>query len=219
MSSERGGRTTPRPDMLGEEPALDYLYESNEPVIGTVPCARGTIFVGFRHAVDSIWGARGLAQVSEHLPEEVRRATLENVVVNTEWIPETHVVAWYEALWAGPCESRRDKFTLALDRMLDFGFGRVRKVFLSMARPATILERAPTFWRYDHTHGYLRIAAGDTMARVALSEHPYTANSLSCMAIAEVYRYCATLTRARNVTSSHYRESTGTLVVRLRWEP
>jgi hypothetical protein len=216
MTSDHGQT----PDALGgEEPALDVLYESREPVIGKVPCARGTIFVGFKHAVESVWGAYGIAQVARALPPAVRSDTLENVVVNTQWLPETHVLAWYDALWNGPCEGRREKLALALDRMIDFGFGRVRRVFLSMAQPSTIFERAPTFWRYDHTHGSLSVSAGETMARVTLRDHPYTENSLSCMAVAEIYRYCCALTRVRNVTSSHYRESEGALVVRLRWEP
>ena len=209
----------PMLDALGEEPALDQVYASNAPVVGDQPCARGTIFVGFKHAVHGVWGEHGVASVAAALSPEVRSQTLERVVLNTEWLPESYVLAWYEALWSGPCEQRRERLALALDRMLDFGFGRVRRVFLSMAKPSTIFEQAPSLWRYDHTHGTLSVAAGETMARLCLRGHPYTENSLSCMAIAEIYRYCVALSRARNVTSTHYRDEDGALVVRLRWEP
>ena len=219
MSSNRHFNSSPNSDALGDEPTLENLYESNEPAVGDDPCARGTIFVGFKHAVEAIWGKQGLDTVAAALPSDVRVQTLETVVVNTQWLPEAFVLSWYEALWTGPCERRRDRFALALDRMMDLGFGRVRRVFLAMAQPSTIFERAPAFWRYDHTHGFLSVAAGNTMARVCLRAHPYTENSLSCMAIAEIYRYCVALCRVRNVTSSHYRDEAGSLVVRLRWEP
>jgi hypothetical protein len=46
----------------------------------------------------------------------------------------------------------------------------------------------------------------------------YTETSLSSLAISEIYRYCASLTRVRQVTESHFRNGGGTLVVTLRWK-
>ncbi|HKP59193.1 MAG TPA: hypothetical protein VJV78_20865 [Polyangiales bacterium] len=42
--------------------------------------------------------------------------------------------------------------------------------------------------------------------------------ALACLANAEIYRYCVTLCRAKNVAELHYREAGGSLVVRLRWQ-
>lgn len=197
----------------------DKTYAIDAPVEGTEMRARGTIFVAFREAVISLWGDRGIASVASGLPAIVRKETLESVVVSTEWVPEAHVLAWYEALWGGPCQRRTDLFCLVLDRMLDLGFGRVRRVFLSMANPATIFSRAPALWRYDHTHGHLTVEASPSAARLRLVEHPYTESPLSCLAVAEIYRYCTALTRVKSVQGSHFRDPNGGLVVRLRWVP
>jgi hypothetical protein len=202
-------------------PSLPVVYEKfyadDTPALGDAPRARGTILVAFREAVVGLWGAKGLSAVSARLSAAVRNDTLDGVVVSSEWVPEGHVIAWYDALWSGPCERRTDLFNLVIDRMLDLGFGRVRRVFLSMASPATIFTRAPSLWRYDHTHGQLTVEAGPAVARLCLSNHPYIDSPLSCLAVAEVYRYCTALTRVKSVTATHFREPDGSLIVRLRY--
>ncbi|MDB4991612.1 MAG: hypothetical protein JWN04_6790 [Myxococcaceae bacterium] len=180
--------------------------------------ARGTILVGFRHALVDIYGAPGLASVAERLPVEVRYDTIDSLLVNTEWLPEAHVMAWYEALWLGPCKQTRSAFEAVIDRMMDFGFGRIRKALLALADPSVVVVKAGTLWRYDHTHGELTVEADDKSARLRLEHHPYAENPLSCLATAEVYRYCAALCRVRNVVASHYREASGALIVRVRWD-
>ena len=197
----------------------ENLQYDSPPILDGEMLARGTIFVGFRAAVLDLWGARGMEHLASRLPPDVRRDTVSNLVVSTQWLPETHVLAWYEALWTGPCEEIRESFARVLDRMLDCGFGRIRKAFLAFAKPAMIFEKAPTLWRYDHTHGLLTVMLGGRSARLRLEQHPYVDNPLSCMAAAEIYRYCVTLCRARNVTETHYRDADGALIVRLRWDP
>lgn len=185
---------------------------------GTEMLARGTIFVGFREAAQHVYGPDGLASLAALLPEDVRRQTIENLVLSVGWYPERFVLAWYEALWMGPCRERRERFFAVLDRMMDFGFGRVRRSLLALANPSTIVVKAPALWRYDHTHGDLTVEAGEGAARVCLRNHPYTDNPLACLAIAEIYRYCVALCRARDVTETHYRDNQGALVVRVRWD-
>jgi hypothetical protein len=180
--------------------------------------ARGTIFVGFRQAVLDIFGQDGLQALSALLPVDVRYDTIDTLLVSSEWLPEAHVMAWYEALWTGPCQRQRAQFALVLDRMMDFGFGRIRKALLGLADPSFVIAKATTLWRYDHTHGDLTAEHDDSSVRLRLENHPYTENPLSCLATAEIYRYCAALCRVRNVVASHYREPSGALIVRLRWE-
>lgn len=180
--------------------------------------ARGTMLAGFREATLKLWGRGGLESVALLLPADVRKQTLESVVLDGAWFPETFVLAWYEALWSGPCLHRRDAFVAVLNRMMDVGFGRVRKSLLARARPSAIAIEAGALWRHDHTHGDLTIEAGEGAARVRLERHPYTDNPLSRLAIAEIYRYCVALCRVREVSEMHYREPSGALVVRVRWE-
>lgn len=182
-------------------------------------CARGTILMAFNDAALQLWGAQGGKKIGERLPEAVRAETLDVSTVNLTWVPEDYVLAWYDAVWHGPCDQKRDEFIRFLNRMMDHGFGRVRKAFLGFAKPAMILKRAPTLWRHDHTHGVLTVEALEaSSAKVKLVDHPYTTTSLACLATAEIYRYCVTLCQAKNVSVVHYREPGGALVVSLRWQ-
>lgn len=185
---------------------------------GSEMLARGTILAGFREATVHCFGEDGLARVSAELPAEVYERTVERIVLNVGWYPERYVLAWYEALWSGPCDHARDKFVMVLDRMMDCGFGRVRRSLLSFASPSVIFNRAPSLWRYDHTHGDLTSECGAGVGRVRLAHHPYTENPLSCLAIAEIYRYCVALSRAKAVSETHYRDESGVLIVRIRWD-
>jgi hypothetical protein len=193
-------------------------YHDDAPAIGATSSARGTILVAFREALVAAYGAEGLEMVAKRLPREVRAATIDDLLVGVAWLPESYVLSWYEALWSGPCEGRSERFCTLLDGMLDRGFGRIRRAFLKLASPETILAKAPSLWRYDHTHGRLSAEVGTGVARVRLEDHVYTSTSLSCLAISEIYRYCASLTRVRQVSESHFRNGGGALVVTLRWK-
>jgi hypothetical protein len=197
---------------------FERVYDDSGPVVGTESAARGTILLAFREAVLERYGSQGLADVAQRLPRDVRAATLDNLLLDVTWMPETHVLAWYDALWKGPCEGSSDNFCTLLDAMLNLGFGRVRRAFLKLASPETILARAPGLWRYDHSHGRLIAEVGSGVARVRLEDHIYTSTPLSCLAISEIYRYCASLTRVRHVSESHFRNGSGTLTVTLRWK-
>lgn len=183
------------------------------------PRARGTILASFREAAVELWGAEGLAQIAAALPAEVRADTVDRIVVHLEWLPERYVMSWYEAVWNGPAARAAPSFARFLDRMMDRGFGRVRKLFLSLVTPATMLDKAPDLWRHDHTHGELTIEHSVGTAKVRLQDHPYTTTPLARIAIAEIYRYCLSLGRARDVTETHYTDDQGALVLTLKWRP
>jgi hypothetical protein len=200
-----------------DEPGVENLDIAAVPQTGS--CARGTIMMAFRDAANRLWGEAGTREIGSRLSPAVRAETLDVAAVNLVWVPETYVLEWYQAVWDGPCEARSEAFRIYLDRMLDSGFGRVRKAFLSLAKPATILARAPSLWRHDHTHGVLTVEGlKSDSVRVRLDNHLYTSTPLGCMAVAEIYRYCIALCRVNDATEIHYREPNGALVVRLRWQ-
>ena len=181
---------------------------------------RGTVLMACRDAALSCFGELGLAQLGAHLSDAARRDTVEVAAASLNWMPEAYVLEWYEALWLGPCDKRRDLFLRFLDRMIDAGFGRIRKTLVALATPSMILNKAPSLWEHDHSHGQLQLVALDEgSARVSLSTHPYVETSLSRLATAEIYRYCLSLCRVRDVVEVHYREPNGALVVCLRWSP
>ena len=62
------------------------------------PCARGTIFVGFRSTARELFGEPGLVAIADHLSPEARHDTIERDVLAVEWLPERHVMGWYDAV-------------------------------------------------------------------------------------------------------------------------
>lgn len=181
------------------------------------PCARGMILVGFRDAVRTLWGDSGLEQIRRLLPEEVRRETVERQVLPVEWLPERYVMAWYDAAFRGPAGESWKQFAAFLDKMMDLGFGRVRKLLIGAISPETMLDKAVDLWRHDHTHGVLRIQVSGQTAVATLQDHPYTTTAVSRFAIAEIYRYCLSLSRAHDVVMEHKHEA-GSVHVHLKWE-
>lgn len=181
---------------------------------------RGTVLMACREAALACFGELGLSQLGTHLSEAARRETVEVAAASLDWMPEAYVLEWYQALWLGPCDKRRDLFLKFLNRMIDAGFGRIRKTLVGLASASMILNKAPSLWEHDHSHGQLRLVALEKgSARVSLSTHPYVQTSLSRLATAEIYRYCLSLCRVRDVVEVHYREPSGALVVCLRWTP
>src|SRR5262245_28555750 len=89
-----------------------------EPSLTGEMCARGTILMAFREAAMELWGEAGLRDIGQRLPEAARAETLDISTVNLAWVPEAYVLAWYDAVWRGPCEQQRDAFRQFLNSML-----------------------------------------------------------------------------------------------------
>lgn len=168
------------------------------------PRARRTIFVGFRKAAIQLWGDAGLAEIGRLMPDEVRETTVDNVVVVGEWQPERYVMAWYDAVMSGPAKGDRAAFAKFIDRMMDAGFGSVRKLLLQLATPEQVASQSTELWRHDHTHGILTWKQIDeNNSLFVLKDHPYTTTLLGRLAVTEIYRYATELTRVKNVTAWH----------------
>lgn len=182
------------------------------------PCARRTIFAGFRHAATDVFGSSGLHQIAELMSEEGRQRCIDAVVIHEEMLPERFVLEWYEAAWSGPAERDRERYHLFLARMMDHGFGRVRKFLLGMATPALLAEKSSGLWRHDHTHGELTYQiTGERSLQLKLRDHVYVETPLARSSIAEIYRYAMSLSRHKNVTSRHFLDDERTLLVNIDW--
>lgn len=157
-----------------------------------------------RRAVVQLWGEDGLNAVGRNLPEDARQATVDSVVVLEDWLPERFVMAWYDAVMLGPAKDDRNLFRTFIDRMMDFGFGAVRKLLLQLASPEQMASRCADLWRHDHSHGTLsskRIA--QNVYLFVLEEHVYTTTALSRLAVVEIYRYALQLTGPKDATAQH----------------
>jgi hypothetical protein len=185
------------------------------PALQAVPLVRNTIIVGFRQAASSLWGPQALEHIASLLPPESRHTASATPEL---WLPEQFVLDWYVAAFKGPCDGKTDAFLQFIDRMMDHGFGRIRKFLLGMIGPKDLVLKAPELWRHDHTTGVLKTEADSKGGRVILENHIYNTTMLSRTAIAEVYRYAAALSRVREVKSRHHLTPDGSLEVFLSWQ-
>jgi hypothetical protein len=187
-------------------------------VLVSEPSARRTIFAAFRLAAVDVFGPRGIEEIGGLMSEEARQRCLDPVVVHEEMLPERFVLEWYECTWAGPASRSRATYHRFLDRMMDHGFGRVRKLLLGLATPVILAHKAAELWRHDHSHGELAFEMlGDRSLRARLSDHPYVETPLARSSIAEIYRYAMSLTRAKAVTERHFLADERTLTVHMEW--
>jgi hypothetical protein len=170
-------------------------------------------------AVVQLWSRAGLDEAAALLPAETREATLDVPAMAASWVAERHVIAWGHAIWEGPARRERAAYEQFIDRQIDLSFGRIRRFMLSVVSPATLLEKAPAIWREDHTHGDVATEVlGRNEGIWKLANHPFTSTPQLRASMAEVVRYCISLTNATGVTAMHTLEHGCILVVRVRWQ-
>ena len=135
-----------------------------------------------------------------------------------DWIPVDLVVSLCERLWDGPMAHNHATLRAWTDRMLDHGFGRVRRVFLSIATPASVVRRAGELWRGEFSDGRLvAYSTSETSARVSLHEHVFLETELMRDVVAESYRYALELAGGKGARETHAVRDNGVLVVELNW--
>ena len=180
------------------------------------PMLRRFYFVALRDAAHELWGPDAVRTIVAALPPEEREESLDESL--RDWCSERLVIAWGHASWEGP--ARRDRATMnrLLQRHVDLGFGRIRRMLLRLASPERLFEKLPDFWRHDHTHGVLDVRVEGRLGVVSLREHPYSAAPQMRAAVAEIFRHTVQLMRARKVTETHALDPTGALVLNIRWE-
>jgi hypothetical protein len=164
-----------------------------------------------------LWGEFGWREVASALAPEVRATLLDGPVSPVGWVPERHMMALGEAVFAGPAGANEDAYRQLVTKMIDHGFGRIRRFVLQLAPPEALLSRAPDLWRHDHTHGELTVVHRPGEATARLRDHDHVQTALSRLTAAEAFRSALARTRAENVTVQHGLDTTGALEVVLRW--
>jgi hypothetical protein len=173
--------------------------------------------IGFREACREMFGEVGYATVSEALPADVRERTA-GMRPLPDWVPLDDLIAWHFAVWTGPARRDEKRMLEHARATVDMGFGRVRRLLLSVATPHTLAPRVVALWREEYSSGHLSTGRlEDRSVHLTLNNHPYVDIPLMRMVMTEVFRYVLSLTLANGVTAVHtVRESA--LVVVLRWE-
>lgn len=181
--------------------------------------SRGTILHSQRVSAQLQWGDEGVKAVLQRLSPETREATFGPAFTPLGWYPTRYIVEWVEAIH--DVAARRDEQAVRewVDRAIDMSFGRVRRVFLRLATPTLLVQRAAELWRREHTHGVLTMESDvpARIARITLRDHPFTTTFASRIATSEIFRHVLSLSKARNVRESHALHE-GTLKVSLLWE-
>jgi hypothetical protein len=181
-----------------------------------VPLVHRKSLIGFRTACEKMWGESGYQRVCGDLPPDVRERTA-GMLPLPDWIPVDDLVAWHVAVWNGI--TRRDErlFTQHVRATVDQGFGRVKRVLISLATPHSLAPRVVAIWSDEYSTGTLEAdSLEERSVHLILRNHPYVEIPLMRTVMTEVYRYVLSLTNADNVTAVHaVRE--GALVVILRW--
>ena len=172
--------------------------------------------IGFRAACEQMWGAAGYARICSDLPADVSERTA-GLRPLPEWIALEDLIAWHVAVWNGPARRDEKIMTEHIHATVDQGFGRVKRVLLSMSTPHSLAPRVAALWRDEYSTGRLVASSlEDRSVQLTLSDHPYVEIPLMRYVIAEVFLYVVGMTRVENVRASHaVRDSSLTVV--LRW--
>lgn len=180
--------------------------------------ARAMHLVAFKNAVVEKWKEPGWKLVVDGLPPDSREAICPaGIVSGAGWIAERHMVKLSEAIFNGPATSDYEIYRAHLKRVIELGFGRVRRVLVQFAHPHAVLRRAPELWKHDHSHGELTITIEDKSALAIVTHEILTATQLSRFTAAEMFRAVLSLTSAKEVKEEHGLDADGRLRVLFKW--
>ena len=134
-----------------------------------------------------------------------------------DWLPVADLIDWHLAVWNGPAGRDEAVFTKHVRTTVDQGFGRVKRLLLSLSTPKSLAPRVAALWRDEYSTGRLEVLRiEDRSVELALSDHPYVETPLMQSVIAEVYRYVVSLTQVKDVTGVRALRE-GKLIVIIRW--
>jgi hypothetical protein len=175
--------------------------------------ARGRTMRALVQATRDLYGEEAVAQISVAMPEAARADLDEDA-----WVPLEHIIRWCELAWDGPLRREPRALVTFVDRMMDHGFGRVRRLLLAVATPAGLVRRAGDLWREEFSNGRLvAYATSPNAAAITLHDHAFMETELMRAVIAESFRYALQLSGATDAREEHEIHSNGALLVKISW--
>jgi hypothetical protein len=182
-----------------------------------VPLSRGIILHSLTATVRATWGEPGVADVKAHLPDDVAADTGPGFVP-LRWYPTTHLVAWHRAIFEGPARLDERVFAECIGRSLDVSMGIIRRTFMRLLTPDSLVEGAAKVWRDFHTTGIVTVERhGPGQVTMTVADHPFVGNALSRKVVAIMSRHLAERSRAKGVRETHGLDAAGRLVVSVTW--
>jgi hypothetical protein len=181
------------------------------------PCTRFFMVSAYRDATRVLWGEAGVTRLAAALLPSEATLLLSSQPPET-WIPTRQFELITQAGYYVLCERHTPTFHRWVDHVVELGFGRTRRLLLSLANPPMLLRRAAELWREDHTHGTLGyVPLAVDAARLTLRDHPFVSSPVQRMAIAEGLRHAMSMTNVRSVTAEESTGPANALHVVLRW--
>jgi hypothetical protein len=180
------------------------------------PRSHGTSFVSSIAAARHLWGEHALSAIAERLKPDTRRVTLQEPLLAVSWYPSWMLIDWCQSVWDGPARQRESVYAAFVDRGLDLGWSKMRRVFVGMLTPGLLATRAAKEWRNEHTHGSVDVVLGERGGTATFRDTPFVEVPVMQLTLAESFRHLASLSRISNVRESHCIDG-GRLVVDLVW--
>lgn len=178
-----------------------------------VSCVRGRTVRAFAAASRDMFGEAATRELIATLPEAARADVDEQ-----DWVPAEYVTWWCERAFEGPLGRDPAKLRAWACRMIDHGFGRFRRLLLTIATPAGLVRRAGDLWREEFNQG--RLVAYTTSpgsAIASLHDHVFLAKDVTRDLLAETFRYNVELAGGRGAREQHTLHANGALIVELSW--
>jgi len=144
--------------------------------------------MGFRAAVEEMFGDEGVREVRAHLPADADSAFFDARSVGEKWIAERHLLVFMDAVLNGPCGRNRIKFADWSRLQITRGFGRVKAAMLRVATPEILASRAAVLWREENTHGVLVASSVPGRVMATLTDHGYVTHHLAQSVLTESLR-------------------------------
>lgn len=173
---------------------------------------RGHTLSALRQATRELYGDEWHRELASQLPVQ---AKLDQP---PHWIPVEYAIAWMDGVWEGPMRQDRAQLAPFVDRVLDHGFGRVKRLLLTIATPQGVVRRASELWRDEMSDGrVVSYGTSPTSARFVLYDHPFLDHPLWREINAETCRYAVALAGAKDAVEQHEGDVGEPLVVNLSW--
>jgi len=144
--------------------------------------------MGFRAAVEEMFGDEGVREVRAHLPTDADAAFFGAGSVGEKWVAEKHLLTFMDAVLNGPCGRNRIKFADWGRLQITRGFGRVKAAMIRVATPEMLASRAAALWREEHTRGVLVASTVPGRAVVTLIDHGFVTHHLAPAVLTESFR-------------------------------
>jgi len=181
-------------------------------------CGSRRTAMGFRAAVEEMFGDAGVREVRAHLPAEADIAFFGAGSVGDKWVAERHLLTFMDAVLNGPCGRNRIKFADWGRLQIARGFGRVKAAMIRVATPEILASRAAALWREEHTRGLLVASSVPGRVVLTLSEHDYISHQLAPALVTESLRTLLAMSYfAKDVRSSFELLSGPRLAMTFTW--